>query len=142
MKKIRLGKSELMVSKVGFGGIPITRVSFEEAERCIHTAIDPGINFIDTAAGYGDSEEKIGRAIKGHRENLVIATKAPPSTPEKMSECIDKSLQRLQIDTVDLYQFHLIKDEQTLNKALDLLPVLEKPKTRGRFGTLELQSMA
>ncbi len=82
MKQIRLGKSELMVSRVGFGGIPITRVCFEEAERCIHTAIDLGINFIDTATGYRDSEEKIGKAIRGHRGNLVIATKAPPSTPD------------------------------------------------------------
>ena len=79
MKYIRLGKSELSVSKVGFGGIPITRVSYEEAKQCIHTAIDLGISFIDTATGYRDSEEKIGRAIKGHRRNLVIATKAPPA---------------------------------------------------------------
>ncbi len=72
MKRIRLGKSGLMVSRVGFGGIPITRVSYEEAERCIHTAIDLGINFIDTATGYHDSEEKIGRAIKGCRDNLPL----------------------------------------------------------------------
>ena len=134
MKRIRLGKSELMVSRVGFGGIPITRVSYEEAERCIHTAIDLGINFIDTATGYGDSEEKIGRAIKGCRENLIIATKAPPSTPEKMNECIEKSLQRLQTETIDLYQFHLIKDEETLRKSLDLLPVLEKARDQGKIG--------
>ena len=133
MKKIRLGKSELMVSRVGFGGISITRVSFEQAQRCIHTAIDLGINFIDTATGYRDSEEKIGRAIKGLRHNLIIATKAPPSTPKEMAECIDKSLRRLQIDTIDLYQFHLIKDEQTLNKSLDLLPVLEKAKDQGKI---------
>ena len=133
MRQIRLGKSGLMVSRVGFGGIPITRVSYEETERCIHTAIDLGINFIDTATGYGDSEEKIGRAIKGYRENLIIATKAPPSTPEKMNEAIDKSLRRLQIETIDLYQFHLIKDEQTLKQALDLLPILEKARDQGKI---------
>ncbi len=133
MKKIRLGKSELMVSRVGFGGIPITRVSYEEAERCIRTAIDLGINFIDTATGYHDSEEKIGRAIKGCRDNLIIATKAPPSTPEKMNEAIDKSLKRLQTETIDLYQFHLIKDDETLKKALDLLPVLEKARDHGKI---------
>ena len=133
MKKIRLGKSGLMVSRVGFGGIPITRVSYEEAERCLHTAIDLGINFIDTAIGYRDSEEKIGRAIKGCRENLIIATKAPPTTPEKMSECIDKSLKRLRLETIDLYQFHLIKNDETLKKALDLLPVLEKARNQGKI---------
>ncbi len=133
MKQVRLGKSELMVSRVGFGGIPITRVSSSEAERCIRTAIDLGINFIDTATGYGDSEEKIGKAIRGQRENLIIASKAPPNTRKKMSECVDKSLQRLQIETIDLYQFHLIKDEQSLNKALELLPVLEKAKDQGKI---------
>ena len=133
MKRIRLGKSELMVSRVGSGGIPITRVSYEEAERCIHAAIDLGINFIDTATSYHDSEEKIGRAIKGHREKLVIATKSVASTPEKMNECIDKSLKRLQTETIDLYQFHLIKDEQTLKKALDLLPTLENARDKGKI---------
>ena len=133
MKKIRLGKSELMVSRVGFGGIPIMRVSYEEAERCIGTAIDLGINFIDTAASYGDSEEKIGRAIKGRREELVVATKSVPDTAEHMLERIDQSLRRLQIETIDLYQFHLIKDEQTLKKSLELMPILEKAREQGKI---------
>ncbi len=133
MEKIRLGKSELMVSRVGFGGIPIARVSCEQAERCIHTAIDLGINFIDTAATYDNSEEKIGKAIRGYRDRLVIATKSVPSTAERMIECIDQSLRRLQIETIDLYQFHLIKDEQSLNKSLDLIPVLEKARDQGKI---------
>jgi len=133
MKKIRLGKSGLIVSRVGFGGIPITRVSYEQAERCLRTAIDLGINFIDTATDYHDSEEKIGRGIRGRREKLIMATKSPPNTPERMSECIDKSLRRLQIETIDLYQFHLIKDEQTLKKSLDLLPILEKARDQGKI---------
>ena len=133
MKKIRLGKSELVVSRVGFGGIPIIRVSYEQAERCIKTAIDLGINFIDTATSYADSEEKIGKAITGCREGLVIATKSAPSTAQRMSECIDQSLRRLRIDTIDLYQFHLIKDEQTLNTSLQLLPVLEKAREQGKI---------
>ena len=133
MKKIRLGKSELIVSRVGFGGIPITRVSFEEAEHCIRSAIDLGVNFIDTATGYDDSEEKIGRAIKGLRDKLVIATKSPPSNPKRMLECIDQSLKRLQIDSIDLYQFHLIKDNETLKRATDLIPVLEKARDQGKI---------
>ncbi len=133
MRKIRLGTSGLMVSRVGFGGIPITRVSYEEAERCIRTAIDLGINFIDTASGYRDSEEKIGRAIKGYRENLIIATKSHPSSAEGMSERIDQSLRRLQIEIIDLYQFHLIKDEQTLKQSLELFPILEKARDQGKI---------
>ena len=133
MRKVRLGKSELMVSRVGFGGIPITRVSSQEAEDCIRSAIDLGVNFIDTATGYHDSEEKIGRAIKGRRENLVIATKSPASTPERMSECIDQSLRRLKVDWIDLYQFHLIKDDEGLKKATDLIPTLERARDQGKI---------
>ena len=134
MKYVRLGKSELKVSRVGFGGIPITRVSYEQAEKCILTAIDLGINYIDTATDYGDSEEKIGKAIKSlNRNELVIATKSPPSNPERLMECIDQSLRRLQIDTVDLYQFHCINNENVLEKSLELLPVLEKAKQQGKI---------
>ena len=133
MKYIRLGKSELLVSRVGFGGIPITRVSFEEAEKCIRTAIDLGVNYIDTATDYKDSEEKIGEAIKGCRDNLILATKSPPSDPKRLSECIEQSLKRLKVETIDLYQFHCIKDENSFKKSLDLLPVLEKAREQGKI---------
>jgi len=133
MDYIRLGKTELMVSRLGFGGIPITRVSFEQAQRCIHTAIDLGVNFIDTGQSYGDSEEKIGRAIKGRRDGLVIATKSAPTTAQGMAENIDQSLRRLQLDTIDLYQFHLVRDEDTLRKSLDLMTVMEKARKQGKI---------
>ena len=133
MKYIRLGKSELWVSRVGFGGIPITRLSYEDAEKCIRTAIDLGVNFIDTATDYINSEEKIGRSIKGCREKLIIATKSPPSNPDRMLECIDQSLRRLSIETIDLYQFHCIKDKDTLKHSLDLMPTLEKAKKQGKI---------
>ncbi len=134
MKYIRLGKSELNVSRVGFGGIPIVRVSFEEAEKCIRTAIDLGINYIDTATDYGDSEEKIGKALKKlDRDKLVIATKSPPKDVQHLEKCIDQSLKRLQIDAIDLYQFHCINNDEVLKRAIDLLPVLEKAKAKGKI---------
>lgn len=134
MKYIRLGKSELNVSRVGFGGIPIMRVSFEEAEKCIRTAIDLGINYIDTAADYGDSEEKIGKALKKlDRDEIVIATKSPPKDVQHLEKCIDQSLKRLQIDAIDLYQFHCINNDDVLKRAIDLLPVLEKAKEKGKI---------
>ena len=68
MRQIRLGKSGLMVSAVGFGGIPIMRVSTDEAERAIHRAPDLGVDFFDTAAGYGDSEAK----TLGRRKLVVL----------------------------------------------------------------------
>jgi predicted aldo/keto reductase-like oxidoreductase len=134
MKYLRLGKSQLIVSRVGFGGIPIMRASFEKARECILTAIDLGINYIDSAADYGDSEEKIGRAIKGlNRDKLIIATKSPPKDEKHLKHCIDQSLKRLQIDTIDLYQFHCINNDDALKKSLELLPVLESAREQGKI---------
>lgn len=64
MNKIRLGKTDLMVSKVGMGGIPITRPPLDEAIEIVNHALDLGVNFIDTAIGYSTSEERIGEAIE------------------------------------------------------------------------------
>lgn len=110
------------------------RGSFENAAQCLQTAIDLGINYIDTATDYGDSEEKIGQALKKlDRNKLVIATKSPPKDVQHLEKCIDQSLKRLQIDEIDLYQFHCINNEEVLKRAIDLLPVLEKAKAKGKI---------
>ena len=77
MQKLVLGKSGMEVSRVGFGGIPIMRIGEDEAINVIRRAIDLGIDWLDTARGYSDSEEKIGKAIKGFpRESIKIFSKA------------------------------------------------------------------
>ncbi len=67
MRYRSLGKTGLEVSEVGFGAIPIIRLSFREAEQVLRRALDRGITFYDTAHLYVDSEEKIGRAFAGKR---------------------------------------------------------------------------
>ena len=112
MKKIRFGKTELMVSKVGFGGIPIMRVSKTEAANIVREAISLGVNFIDTAHGYNDSEEKIGEAIKGiKREDLIIATKSAAPDKKTAAEHIDLSLKRLGVNYIDIYQLHNVSTD-------------------------------
>jgi predicted aldo/keto reductase-like oxidoreductase len=109
MEKIRFGKTNLMVSKLAFGGIPIMRVSMDEAVKLVRETINLGINFIDTAHGYADSEEKIGQAIKGmKREELVIATKSPANDKKTFNEQLDLSLKRLGTDYIDIMQLHNI----------------------------------
>ncbi|TFG31425.1 aldo/keto reductase, partial [Candidatus Thorarchaeota archaeon] len=71
MKIITLGRTGLRVSRVGMGGIPIQRPSEKEAIQVINRALDRGINFIDTSVGYGSSEERIGKALEGRREDVV-----------------------------------------------------------------------
>ncbi|MBC8265173.1 MAG: aldo/keto reductase, partial [Anaerolineales bacterium] len=75
MKTIRLGKTGLEVSRIGFGGIPIQRLAEDEAIKVVQRCLDLGVTFLDTANGYSTSEERIGKAIAGRREQVVIATK-------------------------------------------------------------------
>ena len=112
MERIRFGKTELMVSKVAFGGIPIMRISKTEAAHLVREIIGLGINFIDTANAYSDSEEKIGEAIKGiRREEIVIASKSLANDKKTFNEHLDLGLKRLGVDYIDIYQLHNVNSE-------------------------------
>ena len=107
MKKVRFGKTGLMVSEIAFGAIPIQRLSKQDAVDVIRGAINLGINFIDTANGYSDSEEKIGEAIRDMpRGDLIIASKSGAQDKKTFLEHVDLSLKRLGTDYIDLYQHH------------------------------------
>jgi predicted aldo/keto reductase-like oxidoreductase len=116
MEKIRFGKTGLMVSRVGFGGIPIQRLSKAEAVSVVNGVIDLGVNFIDTANAYSDSEEKIGAAIKNvKRENLIIASKSLATDKKTFLEHLDLCLKRLGSEYIDIYQTHSISSVETRN---------------------------
>ncbi len=106
MEKIRLGRSELLVSHTAFGALPIQRVTKAEAVKLVRRAYDNGINYFDTANAYSDSEEKLGEALKGIRENVVISTKSGATDKKTVLEHIELSLRRMQTDYIDLFQFH------------------------------------
>lgn len=106
MDKVRLGRTGLIVSKNGFGALPIQRVGMEEAARILRKAYDGGINYFDTAHVYSDSEEKIGYALADVRENIIISTKAMATTPEAFWQQLELSLKRMKTDYIDIYQFH------------------------------------
>jgi predicted aldo/keto reductase-like oxidoreductase len=112
---IRLGKTGLMVSRVGMGGIPLQRPSEEEAIQIVHRALELGVNFIDTAAGYGNSEGRFGRALAalgGRRDQVVIATKSGQRGKTEAAAELDRSLERLQTDFVDIWQLHNISSAE------------------------------
>ena len=106
MNQIRLGKTEICVDKNGFGALPIQRISKEEAVKLIRKAYDHGIRFFDTAYTYTDSEEKLGEALEGIRDQVYIATKTPAGNNEEFWKNLEESLRRLRTDYVDLFQFH------------------------------------
>lgn len=112
MRTVKLGKTGLQVSRVGIGGIPLTRPTEKEAIAVVQRALDLGVNFIDTAFGYRTSEERIGKALANRRDRVVLATKG--WTPEHL----EVSLKRLNTDYVDLWQFHNISNFDALDQVL------------------------
>lgn len=112
MKQVPLGNTGLMVSEVGFGGIPLTRVSEDEAVALLRAAVDKGFTYFDTARMYGDSEVKMGRAFEGRRDQVILATKTMKRGGQEMTQEIQASLERLRTSYIDLYQMHnLVKPE-------------------------------
>jgi uncharacterized protein len=97
------------VTRVGFGGIPLQRLTEAEAVRVIRTGIDGGIDWIDTAHGYGTSEERFGKARAGYdRSRLHVFTKGPAKERAEVAKQLATSLERLHTPYLDLYQFHLV----------------------------------
>ena len=106
MEKIRLGRTNLLVSRSGFGAIPIQRLSFAEARELLWEAYEKGINFYDTARLYADSEEKIGYALSEVRKSIIIATKSKADQKDQLLKDLETSLKLLKTDYVDLLQVH------------------------------------
>jgi len=136
MEYRRLGKTDLKVSVIGFGGIPVQRIDTASAEKVVKRAIERGINFFDTARAYTDSEEKLGIALKEHRDQVIIATKSMARDKKGMAEDIDKSLKTMGVDYIDLYQMHNVKDKETLEQVLGAngaLAALIEAKEKGKI---------
>lgn len=106
MQEARLGRTGLMVSRTGFGALPLQRVEMPEAVRILRRAYDAGITFYDTARGYTDSEEKIGSALSNVRERIIIATKCHARDRAQVMEHLETSLRNLRTDYVDILQLH------------------------------------
>lgn len=118
MKIVRLGKTELQVPIIGFGGIPIQRLTENEAIEVVQRCLDLGVTFLDTANGYTTSEERIGKAIAGRRDQVIIATKSGTGDKATAQEHLELSLKRLNTDYIDLWQFHGISTPEKYEKVL------------------------
>ncbi len=106
MDTIRLGRTNLVVTKNGFGALPVQRVEMEGAVKLLRRAYESGINYFDTARAYSDSEEKMGNALSDVRQKIIISTKTMATTVDKFWEDLRQSLRMLQTDYIDIYQFH------------------------------------
>jgi predicted aldo/keto reductase-like oxidoreductase len=137
LQKRRLGRTELMVSVVGFGGLILPRISHEESIKVIHSALDLGVNFIDTAKSYGDSEEKVGLAISGKRNRCIITSKSLANDKDTLLADIDIGLEHLKTNKIEIYQLHNVSSDDRLKRCLatgGLLDSLKKAQSEGKIG--------
>ena len=143
MKNNTFGKTGANVSKLGLGlaqvGFQLGFDGFKEADRILNFSLDNGINFLDTAAMYIDSESIVGKSVGHRREEYFLATKAgtgrttsPDSewTYEKIKTSVEKSLKNLKTDVIDLVQLHSC--ETHLLEQGDVIRALQDCKIEGK----------
>ena len=106
MEKITWKRPGLTVTRMGFGCLPIQRLSVPDAAFLVRRAFDAGVTFFDTARAYSDSEEKVGRALAGVRGQVILATKTASKTAEGFFSDLETSLNALNTSYIDVYQFH------------------------------------
>ena len=108
MQKMRLGRTGLQVGRTAFGALPIQRLGVDDAVELLRKAHAGGIDFFDSARGYTDSEEKLGRAFSdsGLRGEVLLATKTHAKDRKALLDSLETSLSKLQTDHIDLFQLH------------------------------------
>lgn len=138
-----LGKTGLVVKRVGFGGIPIQRIPEDEAILAVRKAYETGINFFDTARAYTTSEARIGEALEGVRDEVFIATKSTHRDKEGILEDIETSLGNLRTDYIDLYQLHFVSKREVWERVRGPGGALEgllEAKEEGKINHLGITS--
>src|SRR3984885_8884353 len=146
-----LGGTGIKVAPYALGAMMIASRMGNEADdsiRIIQKALDAGINLIDTADAYGDSEDVVGRALRGRRERVVLATKVGRPVGEDPThqgasarwilQAVENSLRRLQTDYIDLYQIHRPDPDTDMEETLSALTDLVRNGKIRAFGTSTL----
>jgi aryl-alcohol dehydrogenase-like predicted oxidoreductase len=118
MEYRRLGRLGWMNSVLIFGGAALSEVSEEEADRAISLSLEVGVDHFDTAADYGDSELHYGRWMSEIRNEIFLSTKTGERERDAARRQIEASLERLQVDHVDLIQLHAVNDLEDLDRAV------------------------
>jgi len=105
-----LGSTGLNVAPIGLGAAQLGSSEYDHAREVVFKALDMGVNYFDTARGYWDSEIKLGKALNGEREKVIVSSKTTGKTKEEAARHIDESLERLQTDYIDNYHLHALSD--------------------------------
>jgi len=118
MLKRKMGKIGFDSSVLLFGGAKLGNVTQDEADRAIEYALEHGVNHIDTAASYGDSELRLGKRMPEIRDRVFLATKTTQRGKREAKEEILRSLERLRTDRLDLIQLHAVGTFEELERCL------------------------
>src|SRR5437016_742836 len=142
MKLRTLGKSTVRISAIGLGCMGMSQSygpgDDEESIKTLHRALDLGINFLDTAAVYGNgaNEQLVGRAIKDRRGEVVLATKCGiqaanvgvptglDGSPTEIRRSCDESLKRLDVDVIDLFYLHRVDPKTPIEDSVGTMAEL------------------
>jgi len=149
---------DLTVNRLGFGAMRLTGPGIwgwppdrENAKKVLRRAVDLGVNLIDTADAYGPETDEllIAEALHPYSKGLVIATKGgltrpgpgswvPDCRPERLSECVDKSLKRLKLDRIDIYQLHTVDKKVPIEESAG---ALKKARDAGKIRHVGLSNV-
>jgi aryl-alcohol dehydrogenase-like predicted oxidoreductase len=134
MEKRVLGRTGEELSILGFGGIVVSELSQEEADRTVAEAVDGGVNYFDVAPTYGNAQERLGPALEPYRDGVFLACKTAERTKDGSAEQLEESLRLLRTDHVDLYQMHGLMSMEDVETAFGQDGALETFEAARRDG--------
>jgi len=143
MERVVLGKTGLEVNRLGFGGIPIQRMDERQAVEVVLHAIESGVDFIDTSRAYTTSERRIGKALRRTNKKVILASKSHGRTSDTILKDLETSLRELNLDYIDIYQAHFVRDEQTYQQVISpggALEGMRKAREEGLIGHIGITS--
>jgi len=117
MEKVRLGRTNLIVEKLGWGGIPIQRVGEREAVSVIQAAVEMGVDLLDTARAYTNSEHRVGLALQKTDRPVNLSSKSPIRTA-KIYNDVQESLKQMKVKKVNLYHLHNVSNFEDYERVL------------------------
>jgi predicted aldo/keto reductase-like oxidoreductase len=131
-----LGRTGEKLSIIGFGGIVVMNEETGAASNIVAEAVDRGINYFDVAPSYGNAQERLGPALKPHRDKCFLACKTEGRMKDDSRAQLEESLRLLKTDHVDLYQFHALTKMTDLDKVLGpggAMETMEAAKKEGKI---------
>ena len=134
-----LGKTGFKVFPVVYGGIVSTGEEQKDSDTYVSWAIDRGVNYFDVAPMYGDAQEKLGNSLNGYRKDIFLACKTAQRLRPQAEKEFEQSFKLLHTDYFDIYQMHMLSNQQDIDQAFGpdgVVEMMDKAKQKGRVRKL------